>query len=76
VVTAAFFLWKVIQGMFLGPLNEKWADLPDMERYELLCMAPLIFFMCLFGLYPVPIINIMNNTVHSLLHTLSLLIGG
>jgi len=76
VVTAAFFLWKIIQGMFLGPLNEKWADLPDMERYELLCMAPLIFFMCLFGLYPVPIINIMNNTVHSLLHTLSLLIGG
>ncbi len=76
VITAAFFLWKVIQGMFLGPLNEKWAGLPDMERYELLCMAPLIFFMCLFGLYPVPIINIMNNTVHSLLHTLSLLIGG
>jgi NADH-quinone oxidoreductase subunit M len=76
VVTAAFFLWKVIQGMFLGPLNEKWAGLPDMERYELLCMAPLIFFMLLFGLYPVPIINIMNNTVHSLLHTLSLVIGG
>ncbi len=76
VVTAAFFLWKVIQGMFLGPLNEKWANLPDMERYEVLCMVPLIFFMALFGLYPVPIINIMNNTVHSMLHTLSLMIGG
>jgi len=76
VVTAAFFLWKVIQGMFLGPLNEKWASLPDMERYEVLCMVPLIFFMALFGLYPVPIINIMNNTVHSMLHTLSLMIGG
>jgi NADH-quinone oxidoreductase subunit M len=76
VVTAAFFLWKVIQGMFLGPLNEKWANLPDMERYEVLCMVPLIFFMVLFGLYPVPIINIMNNTVHSMLHTLSLMIGG
>ncbi len=76
VVTAAFFLWKVIQGMFLGPLNEKWADLPDMERYELLCMGPLIFFMALFGLYPVPILNIMNNTVHNMLYTLSLLIGG
>jgi len=76
VITAAFFLWKVIQGMFLGPLNERWADLPDMERYELLCLAPLIFFMALFGLYPVPIINIMNNTVYNMLHTLSLLIGG
>ena len=76
VVTAAFFLWKVIQGMFLGPLNEKWAGLKDMERYELLCMAPLIFIMCLFGLYPVPILNIMNDTVYNLLHTLSLMIGG
>jgi NADH-quinone oxidoreductase subunit M len=76
VVTAAFFLWKVIQGMFLGPLNEKWAGLPDMERYEILCMIPLIFFMGLFGLYPVPIINIMNNTVYNMLHTLSLMIGG
>ena len=76
VITAAFFLWKVIQGMFLGPVTEKWAALPDMERYEILCMAPLIFFMALFGLYPVPIINIMNNTVYNMLHTLSLLIGG
>ncbi len=74
--TAAFFLWKVIQSMFLGPLNEKWAELSDMERYELLCMAPLIFFMCLFGLYPVPILNMMNNTVYNLLQTLSLRIGG
>ena len=76
VVTAAFFLWKVIQGMFLGPLNEKWADLPDLERYELLCMAPLIFFMVLFGLYPVPILNIMNNTVYNMLETASRLVGG
>jgi NADH-quinone oxidoreductase subunit M len=76
VVTAAFFLWKVIQGMFLGPLNEKWADLPDMERYELLCMAPLIFFMALFGLYPVPILNIMNNTVVNMLETMLKMLGG
>jgi hypothetical protein len=32
--------------------------------------------MALFGLYPVPIINIMNNTVYNMLHTLSLMIGG
>jgi NADH-quinone oxidoreductase subunit M len=76
VVTAAFFLWKVIQGMFLGPLNEKWAGLPDMERYELLCMAPLIFFMALFGLYPVPILNIMNNTVVNMLENMLKMLGG
>ena len=36
----------------------------------------LLSFMALFGLYPVPIINIMNNTVYNMLHTLSLMIGG
>jgi len=67
VVTAAMFLWKVIQLMFLGPLNEKWAALPDMHRFEVACMAPLIFFMVLFGLYPTPILSLINGAVVKLL---------
>jgi NADH-quinone oxidoreductase subunit M len=67
VVTAAMFLWKVIQLIFLGPLNEKWADLPDMYRWEVITMAPLLFFMVLFGLYPTPILNLINGTVVKLL---------
>ncbi len=67
VITAAMFLWKVIQLIFLGPLNEKWADLPDMHRWEVITMAPLLFFMVLFGLYPTPILNLINGTVVKLL---------
>ncbi|MBI3734883.1 MAG: NADH-quinone oxidoreductase subunit M, partial [Chloroflexi bacterium] len=29
VITAAFILWKIIQMVFLGPLNEKWANMKD-----------------------------------------------
>lgn len=67
VVTAAMFLWKVIQMIFLGPMNEKWAKLPDMYRWEVITMAPLLFFMVLFGLYPTPILNLINGAVVKLL---------
>ena len=67
VVTAAMFLWKVIQMIFLGPTNEKWAKLPDMYRWEVITMAPLLLFMVLFGLYPTPILNLINGAVVKLL---------
>lgn len=67
IVTAAFILWKMIQHMFLGPFNEKWAGLPDMYRWEVVTLAPLIFLMVLIGVYPGPILNIINNSVIALL---------
>ena len=70
VVTAAFFLWKVIQKMFLGPLNERWAGLPDMHRWEVAAIAPLLILMVLFGLWPKPIITVINTTVVNLLQSL------
>jgi NADH-quinone oxidoreductase subunit M len=63
VFTAALFLWKVIQGIFLGQLNERWADLPDMHRWEMIALAPLVILFVLFGVYPAPILNIINTGV-------------
>jgi len=45
VFTAAYILWKVIQHVFLGPFNEKWANLTDMETYEKITLWPLVIFM-------------------------------
>lgn len=67
VVSAAFFLWKVIQKMFLGKLNERWANLPDMHRWEVAAMVPLLILMVLFGLWPAPILTIINATVMGIL---------
>jgi NADH-quinone oxidoreductase subunit M len=67
VVTAAFFLWKVIQQILLGPLNERWTGLPDMTRAEVITLAPLVVIMVLFGIYPRPILDIINTATVTLL---------
>lgn len=75
LITAAFLLWKVIQLMFLGPLNAKWTGLPDMDRFELITMAPLIFLMVLFGLYPAPILTMVNKAMSDLFSIVPVVAG-
>lgn len=65
--TAAFILWKVIGMLLLGPQNERWLDTPDLTRSELGMLAPLVFFMFLFGVMPWPILEIINNATQALL---------
>lgn len=67
VFTAAYILWKVIQHVFLGPFNEKWADLRDMDTYEKITLWPLVIFMVLFGLYPPLIVDTINAAMTRLL---------
>jgi NADH-quinone oxidoreductase subunit M len=69
VITAAYFL-IMIQKIFLGPLNERWKDLPDMDKREILSIAPLTFIMILLGIVPSLIINLSNATVIKLINLL------
>ncbi|TPW20981.1 MAG: NADH-quinone oxidoreductase subunit M [Elusimicrobia bacterium] len=62
LVTAAFFL-RMLQKVFLGPFNEKWKDLPDMNARELIAVSPLAVLMLLFGLWPRMVLDLMNPTV-------------
>ncbi|HVE14831.1 MAG TPA: NADH-quinone oxidoreductase subunit M [Elusimicrobiota bacterium] len=62
LVTAAFFL-RMLQKVFLGPLNAKWADLPDMDGRELISVAPLAALTVLFGVWPKLLLDVMNPTV-------------
>jgi NADH-quinone oxidoreductase subunit M len=68
VFTAAYILWKIVQHVFLGELDEaKWGDLPDMEWWEKLTMWPLIIGMVLFGFYPTPLLDMFNSAITHLL---------
>jgi NADH-quinone oxidoreductase subunit M len=67
VVTAAYILWKIVQYVFLGDFDlERWkeishgAKLTDMVSFEKVTMWPLIIFMIVFGVYPVPLVNFFN----------------
>ena len=72
VITAAFLLWA-IQRVFLGTLNEKYKDYPDMNFREIFCMAPLLFLCILFGIFPHLILDVMGP---SLSHLVDLLAAG
>ena len=62
LITAGFFL-RMMQKVFLGPLNEKWANLPDMSAREILSVAPLAVLTVLLGVYPRLGLDLMNETL-------------
>src|SRR5206468_1168687 len=65
VFTAAMFLWT-IQRIFLGPFNERWAGLPDMDTREKISLVPLAVLMVIFGLYPRPLLDVINAAMTTL----------
>lgn len=64
--TAAFFL-RMMQKVFLGPVNEKWAALEDLTLREKVTLLPLVAVMVWFGVYPKWPLDLMNATVAHLL---------
>ena len=66
LITAAVIL-TVLQKVFNGPLNEKWATFPDLHAGERLALAPVIGLMFLIGVLPQLIVESVNPTVINLL---------
>ena len=60
--TAAFFL-RMMQKVFLGPLNNKWADLEDLTTRELVSIVPLAVLTVAIGVWPSWVFNLMNTTL-------------
>ncbi len=69
IFSAAMFLWT-IQRIFLGPLNPKWTDLPDLDRREVISLAPLAALMLVFGVYPRPLLDMINVAMTNLVAVL------
>ncbi|MBL8696388.1 MAG: NADH-quinone oxidoreductase subunit M [Planctomycetes bacterium] len=66
VMTAAFLLFA-FQRVFQGPLNPKYAKLPDISGREVFCQAPFAFLCVLFGVLPTLILDILNPAVKQFL---------
>jgi NADH-quinone oxidoreductase subunit M len=70
VFTAGYMLWT-LQRVFLGSLPEKWKDLTDMDGREMVMLVPLAAIVIFLGIYPSPILDLMNasmNQLASVLH--------
>ncbi len=65
VFSAAMFLWT-IQRIFLGPPNERWTHLPDMDAREKVALVPLAALMLIFGIYPRPLLDVINAAMTTL----------
>lgn len=66
IITAAYYLWA-LQRMFLGKLNEKYAALPDLNWRERVTLYPLGALIVVLGVYPMPVINLINKTLTSMI---------
>jgi NADH-quinone oxidoreductase subunit M len=69
--TAASILWKLVQHLFLGDLNEvKWGELTDMTWWEKVTMWPLMIITVILGFYPALLLDMFNAAVTTLLQAL------
>ena len=62
---AAYMLWT-LQRIFFGPLNEKWANLLDLDKREYAMLIPLSVIVIFLGVYPSAMLNVMNTSVNAL----------
>jgi NADH-quinone oxidoreductase subunit M len=66
VITAAYYLWA-LQRMFLGKLNDKYTQLPDLNWRERIMLYPLGIMIVVLGIYPVPALNLITKTLISMM---------
>jgi NADH-quinone oxidoreductase subunit M len=71
LITAVFIL-TVLQRVFNGPLNERWARLPDLTVTERLLVFPSVALMFVLGIYPQLLLGFLNGTVKSMVDQLTL----
>ena len=65
VFTAGYMLWT-LQRVFLGTLPEKWNNLTDMDGREMIMLVPLAAIVIVLGIYPSPVLDLMNSSLNHL----------
>jgi len=66
IVVAAAYMLMVMQRVLLGPLNEKWAALPDMTPRERWTLIPLMAIVLAIGIYPLLALQFQDAGVQAL----------
>jgi NADH-quinone oxidoreductase subunit M len=59
ILNAAYLLW-MIQRVLLGPLNPRWAEVPDVDRREIVSLVPLVALTLFFGVLPAVLLTTFN----------------
>ena len=59
----AIYILRMLAAAFFGPVNERWANLKDMTRFETAAGALLIAFILFMGLFPAPFVDRIAESV-------------
>jgi NADH-quinone oxidoreductase subunit M len=70
LLLTAIFILTILQRVFSGPLNEKWAQMPDLTMGERLALLPAIALMFVLGLYPQLVLGVINSTTMQMVQQL------
>jgi NADH-quinone oxidoreductase subunit M len=57
----------MVQRVLLGPLNEKWKDIPEINARELVTIIPLVLITIAIGVYPLILLKLINPTMTELI---------
>jgi NADH-quinone oxidoreductase subunit M len=68
IVLAAIYVLYLYQRTFQGAVSAKVEKFRDLNAREIFAVAPLIALIVLFGVYPKPLLNIINPSVTATLH--------
>jgi NADH-quinone oxidoreductase subunit M len=69
VLSAIYILW-MYQRMMTGPVTPGNRDLPDLVPRELLVVTPLIAILLVLGVYPKPVLDVIDPAVGHTLTTI------
>ncbi|MEE9327428.1 MAG: NADH-quinone oxidoreductase subunit M [Cocleimonas sp.] len=63
IVGAAYTLWLVKRVIFGAVVNDDVAALKDINKREAMILGSLAFFVLLLGLWPEPLVHVMNDSL-------------
>jgi NADH-quinone oxidoreductase subunit M len=67
IVLAAIYILWMYQRTMTGPVRAEVADMPDLRPRELWAVGPLVALLIVFGVYPKPLLDLINPAVHDTL---------
>jgi NADH-quinone oxidoreductase subunit M len=72
VIIAALYLLWAYQRVFQGEPDEENAKFPDLKLTERLVMVPLLVLIVFLGIYPKPVLDRIEPSVHRILNRMEL----
>lgn len=70
VITAAYVL-RLYQKTMTGPLAAKLVGMPDLGAREVIALMPVVVLTLVLGLFPAPILNVINPAVDRVMTTIA-----